>query len=310
MKVIAKITAGVVAVLLLVAGMLACGVRMMSDLAMREAETDAQLDAIRLELSKDIPVATTVVTQDAEVITTICPLEEALVADSAEEGAVAPEDAGQTEQFDVPANEGTVEQEQPQPQYAYTEEVPAIDDGQQYQPLVEEQGYQEPQPQDYAPQPCYEEPYYEEPYYEEPVYPVAPDPVPGTAGMNDDELSLAYEIFDRYNEWRVSQGLNPAVWDGACAEMAVGSARGCACNRQLIHRLGIPDDLEDRYSDILQYATWRMDPSEAVQRWAGSEGHNRQMRCATVKNAACGVYEEGGTYWFAIVYTFQGTNVG
>lgn len=170
-----------------------------------------------------------------------------------------------------------------------------------------EQVAPEPQPQE-EPAPAPQEPVYEEPYYE--PYPSAPAAVEGDAGMSGDELAMAHEIFDRYNDWRASQLLPTTQWDGRCCEMAMGSARGCAERRKLVHRLGIPGDLQTSYSDILQYASWRMSGDEAVQRWANSSGHAAQMRCPTAQNAACAVYQENGIYWFAIVYTFQGTNIG
>lgn len=185
-----------------------------------------------------------------------------------------------------------------------------------------------------AAQPAYEEPVYEEPEYvptEEPApepapvecyeapadpapasEPVceAPAPAPSNAGMNDNELNVAQDIFNRYNEWRASNGLPTTYWDNTCAEMAVNSAKGCAGNRKLIHRLGIPGDLQYHYSDILQYASWRITGTDAINRWSGSGGHAAQMRCTTAQGAACGVYEENGIYWVAIVYTFDGCNIG
>lgn len=154
-----------------------------------------------------------------------------------------------------------------------------------------------------------EEYYYEEEHYEEPGG-GAPAATPGDAGMTGDVLDMAHEIFDRYNDWRAGQGLPRTQWDGTCCDMAMGSAQGCAARRTLVHRLGIPGELQTSYSDILQYASWRMTGDEAVQRWANSSGHAAQMRCPTARNAACAVYEDSGIYWFAIVYTFDGTNIG
>jgi uncharacterized protein YkwD len=128
--------------------------------------------------------------------------------------------------------------------------------------------------------------------------------------MTGDELAMAQEIFNCYNDWRASQGLNRTQWDGTCCDMAMGSSKGCAARRKLVHRLGIPGELQTSYSDILQYASWRMTGDEAIQRWGASSGHAAQMRCPTAQNAAVAVYQENGIYWFAIVYTFQGTNIG
>lgn len=183
----------------------------------------------------------------------------------------------------------------PEPQVNY--EYEQSTDESQYQYQEPEGSYQE----------SYEEP---QGYYEEPQYESAPAATAGTAGMSGDELAMAQEIFDRYNDWRASQGLPRTQWDGTCCDMAMGSAQGCAARRKLVHRLGIPAECQTSYSDILQYASWRMSGDEAIQRWANSSGHAAQMRCPTAQNAACAVYQENGIYWFAIVYTFQGTNIG
>lgn len=187
---------------------------------------------------------------------------------------------------------------EPQTNYEYTQS-----NEEQQQQQAQQEVYQEPQPQ----QETYQEPQY---YYEEPQYPSAPAATAGTAGMSGDDLAMAQEIFDRYNDWRASQGLPRTTWDGTACDMAMGSAKGCASRRKLVHRLGIPGELQTSYSDILQYASWRMSGDEAIQRWANSSGHAAQMRCPTAQNAACAVYQENGIYWFAIVYTFQGTNIG
>lgn len=128
--------------------------------------------------------------------------------------------------------------------------------------------------------------------------------------MTSEELSMAKDIFNAYNDWRTSHGLAAATWDENCANMAYGSAKGCGQRGSLIHRLGIPSKYQSSYSDILQYATYRMSGKEALTNWANSSGHLAQLRCKGTGKAAVGVYKSGGTYWFAVVYTFSGTNIG
>lgn len=128
--------------------------------------------------------------------------------------------------------------------------------------------------------------------------------------MTSEELSMAKDIFNAYNDWRTSHGLAAATWDDNCANMAYGSAKGCGQHGSLIHRLGIPSEYQSSYSDILQYATYRMSGKEALTNWANSSGHLAQLRCKGTGKAAVGVYKSGGTYWFAVVYTFSSTNIG
>lgn len=205
--------------------------------------------------------------------------------------------------------------------------APAVESEQPAEPACEEPSYDEPaydgpacsEPACEEPviqsceEPACDEPAYEEPSYEEDSYyggrPEAPyvdcDP------MDADEWDLAQSIFAYYNQYRVDCGLPAVVWDSGCASMATSSSQQCAAQQYLSHRLGIPADLQYDFSDILQFATWRMDPEEAVVRWSNSEGHRKQMVCPTATRAGVGVYrDEYDTYWFAIVYDFQGTNVG
>ena len=53
-----------------------------------------------------------------------------------------------------------------------------------------------------------------------------------------------------------------------------------------------------------------MTGKEIVKRWESSPGHLAQMRCPTAGIGAIGVVYQDGIYWYALVYTFQGTNVG
>ena len=128
--------------------------------------------------------------------------------------------------------------------------------------------------------------------------------------MTADERAAAQDIFAAYNRFRASKGLNQVAWSEDCANMGYQSAKGCAAQGKLVHRLGIPAACQNRFSDILQYATYRMDGNTAVNKWANSQGHRIQMQCATATEAAVGVYNNNGTWYFAIVYNFSGTNVG
>ena len=106
-----------------------------------------------------------------------------------------------------------------------------------------------------------------------------------------------------------------AVWDNECANMAFNSAQGNAARGygvrgKLVHKLGIPAAKQGNHSDILQYATWKMKGAEAVNRWSQSDRHRKMMQCPSAKKAAVGVYNNGGAWYYAIVYDFQGYNYG
>lgn len=132
-----------------------------------------------------------------------------------------------------------------------------------------------------------------------------------SAKMTSEELAMAKDIFNSYNSWRKSHGLSTMKWDGTCANMAYNGAKGCSQKGSLVHRLGIPAKYQTKYSDILQYSTYKMSGSEAINNWSHSSGHLAQLRCKGTGKAAVGVYKNSqGVYYFAIVYTFSGTNVG
>ena len=147
--------------------------------------------------------------------------------------------------------------------------------------------------------------------------PAQPAPAAPTAGsgqvqnsMTAEERAAAQDIFAAYNRFRASKGLNQVAWSEDCANQGYQSAKGCAAQGRLIHRLGIPVACQNRFSDILQYATYKMDGNTAVDKWSRSQGHRIQMQCPTATEAAVGVYNNNGTWYFAIVYNFSGTNVG
>lgn len=132
-----------------------------------------------------------------------------------------------------------------------------------------------------------------------------------SAKMTSEELAMAKDIFNSYNSWRKSHGLSTMKWDSTCANMAYNGAKGCSQKGSLVHRLGIPAKYQTKYSDILQYSTYKMSGSEAINNWSHSSGHLAQLRCKGTGKAAVGVYKNSqGVYYFAIVYTFSGTNVG
>ena len=132
-----------------------------------------------------------------------------------------------------------------------------------------------------------------------------------SAKMTSEELAMAKDIFNSYNSWRKSHGLSTMKWDNTCANMAYNGAKGCSQKGSLVHRLGIPAKYQTKYSDILQYSTYKMSGSEVINNWSHSSGHLAQLRCKGTGKAAVGVYKNSqGVYYFAIVYTFSGTNVG
>lgn len=126
--------------------------------------------------------------------------------------------------------------------------------------------------------------------------------------MTADELEVARGIFDSYNDYRASKGLSKVAWSDDCANMAYGSVTGCASTGALKHRLGIPLAVQKNYSDILQYSTWKPSSAEAVNRWVKSDGHRKMMQCETAEVAGVAAYNNGGTWYYAIVYNFSGTN--
>jgi uncharacterized protein YkwD len=135
-------------------------------------------------------------------------------------------------------------------------------------------------------------------------------PASGAAqnSMTSEERAVAESIFNAYNEFRASKGLSQVAWSEDAANMAYGSAVGCAANGKLTHKLGIPVSVQGNYSDILQYASWKMSGSEAVQRWSQSDGHRKMMQCASAQVAGVAAYNNGGIWYYTIVYNFQGTN--
>lgn len=145
--------------------------------------------------------------------------------------------------------------------------------------------------------------------------PYAQPGVANSTPMNAVEYATAREIFNAYNDYRRSKGLSMVVWSDECANMAFNSAQGNAAKGygvrgKLVHKLGIPAAKQGNHSDILQYATWKMKGAEAVNRWSQSDRHRKMMQCPSAKKAAVGVYNNGGTWYYAIVYDFQGYNYG
>ena len=123
------------------------------------------------------------------------------------------------------------------------------------------------------------------------------------------ERRFAERIFDEYCGFRIDKGLPTPQWDETYYNYAMACAKACAQRHQLVHRLGIPANLQTKCSDILQYATWQMDPHDAVFKyWANSTGHRKMMQCNTVSRAAAAAYNDNGTWYMVIVYDFRGTN--
>lgn len=140
--------------------------------------------------------------------------------------------------------------------------------------------------------------------------PVASTPSPAQRQLSEEE-QLAREIFNAYNDYRASRGLGRVSWSDSCASMATSSASGCASRQTLTHRLGIPSNLQGSYSDVLQYASWKMSGSEAVNNWINSTGHRKQMQCGSATEAGVGVVRASNGYWYiALVYNFSGSNQG
>ena len=169
--------------------------------------------------------------------------------------------------------------------------------------------YVEPAPTYVEPAPVYEEP---APAYVEPA-PVYEEPAPVSSGVTPPPMTAAEwaavdEIFNAYNDYRAANGLNRVVWSDVAANMAYNSARGCSQASSLIHRLGIPAELQGCYSDILMFTTWRIDGVDAVAKWHTSDGHRRMMKCPSATEAGVAVYFDGSRWYSVIVYNFSGCN--
>lgn len=132
---------------------------------------------------------------------------------------------------------------------------------------------------------------------------------PGAYGMNADEYAVAKDIFNAYNNYRASRGYNRVKFDGGLCSWGVKVAKHCASVGKLEHWIAkIQTSRTESFSDILQYSTWKMKGTEAVQRWSKSNGHRKMMQCASATKAGVGVYKSGGTWYYAIVYDYKGTN--
>ena len=128
---------------------------------------------------------------------------------------------------------------------------------------------------------------------------------------NEECRSMENEIWTAYCNYRRSQGLSTPSRDSYMEALARQSAQNCADKGKLEHSIKPkPENGYAPYSDIVQYATYRMDGNEAVTRWSRSKGHRIQMKCKTVTKAGVGVVNKNGTYYMSIVYDFTGTNVG
>ena len=142
------------------------------------------------------------------------------------------------------------------------------------------------------------------------------NPNPSTfSGMNNREWLRAHQIFDVYNQFRASKGLSQLGWWNSCEKNAWESVVHCASVGKLEHakyyrpksEMTIPDfATPNKWSDILQYATWEMKGIDAVNRWSQSDGHRKMMQCDSAVGAAVACYNNGGTWYYAIVYCYTG----
>ena len=151
-----------------------------------------------------------------------------------------------------------------------------------------------------------------EPVYVPPAPEPAPAPAPGpaiTVPMNASEWETAWSIWNSYTAFRASKGVPQVVWSDYCALLAYNTCVAESRIGKMQHKIAIPADQQLTYSDILQYATWRKDGPEAVDRWSKSEGHHRMMRNNNgTTEAGVGVYYDGSRWWYTIVYNFVGRN--
>lgn len=134
---------------------------------------------------------------------------------------------------------------------------------------------------------------------------------PGAYDMNADEYAVAKDIFNAYNNYRASRGYNRVKFDGGLCSWGVRVAKHCASAGKLEHWIAkIQTSRTENFSDILQYSTWKMKGTEAVQRWSKSNGHRKMMQCASATKAGVGVYKDKSTgiWYYAIIYDYKGTN--
>lgn len=125
---------------------------------------------------------------------------------------------------------------------------------------------------------------------------------------NEECRSMENEIWTEYCNYRRSKGFSVPARDGSMDAIGRQSAQHSADIGRLDHNF--VKDTYPGYSDILQYATYRMDGNTAVTKWRKSTGHRIQMNCRTVTKAGVGVINKNGTYYMVIVYNYTGTNVG
>lgn len=125
---------------------------------------------------------------------------------------------------------------------------------------------------------------------------------------NEECRSMENEIWTEYCSYRRSKGFSVPARDGSMDAIGRQSAQHSADIGRLDHKF--VKDTYPGYSDILQYATYRMDGNTAVTKWRKSTGHRIQMNCRTVTKAGVGVINKNGTYYMVIVYNYTGTNVG
>lgn len=124
---------------------------------------------------------------------------------------------------------------------------------------------------------------------------------------NEECRSMENEIWTAYCNYRRSKGFSIPVRDSYMEALAHQSAQHCADVGKLEHTMRKQYHI---YSDILQYATYRMTGDDAVAKWKNHKEHRIMMNCRTVTKAGVGVVNKNGTYYMAIVYDFTGTNVG
>lgn len=122
-----------------------------------------------------------------------------------------------------------------------------------------------------------------------------------------EETEMSAELFQAYCDFRAEQGLFVPELDSELSKLAYKEAFNCAELGKLTHRTELETNV--LLSDVLQYATWKMKPTEAVRRWASSNGHRQQIQCVSARRAGAAAYLSAtGTWFFAIIYDFKGSN--
>lgn len=134
----------------------------------------------------------------------------------------------------------------------------------------------------------------------------------------DGNFSLERSTFDILNTQRISQGLQPLVWDDRIAEVARLHSRSMASAKYFSHK-GDDGSMVDDRADRLGISNWSAigeniaflkgydDPAAfAVEKWMQSTSHRKNMLGTRWSKSAIGVAvaEDGALYFTQVFMTW------